>query len=229
MFGEADLYPYPSPRSPRTLPRVERLRRPAFQVNTPPHRGFLRSYLLCLLSASVLLATPLQAVARGKTENKWAPAQSKQTTAADFAVPSAESIVIMTRTVLLGLNDAVRTGNYTVFRDVASPSFREANSVRRLRQIFSSLSAQGMDLAAVAILPFNLPQAPAIDQNKRLHILGYFPGEPIQLNFELVFEAVANQWRLYGISVVPTKSASPATRTPTRRPNQQEEGSPAAK
>jgi hypothetical protein len=180
-------------------------------------------YLLCLLPFLGWIIAPLDAVGQSKpesqtTEPKQTPAQTKAA-AQEYAVPSAETIVVLIRSALLSLNDALHTGNYTVLRDVASPSFREANSVGRLNQIFSGLAAQGIDMGAVAILSPKLPQAPNIDQNRRLHIAGFFPGEPIQVNFELVFEAVANQWRLYAISVVPAKSASAKdSATPTNLP-----------
>jgi hypothetical protein len=102
------------------------------------------------------------------------------------------------------------TGNYTVFRDLAAPSFREANSAGRLYQIFSDLSAERISLSAVAILVPKLPEPPAINANKRLRIGGHFPGEPVQIHFDLQFEAVTGQWRLFGIAVHPAKSASPA-------------------
>ena len=133
-------------------------------------------------------------------------------------MPSAENIVVLIRSTLLTLNDAMHTGNYTVLRDLASPSFREANSAGRLVQVFSNLAAQRIDLTAVAILAPKLPQPPAIDQNKRLRISGFFPGEPVQLNFDLIFEVVANQWRLFGISVNPTRSATAETTAPTATP-----------
>ena len=134
-------------------------------------------------------------------------------------MPSAENIVVLIRSTLLSLNDALHTGNYTVLRDLASPSFREANSAGRLVQIFANLAAQRIDLTAVAILAPKLPQPPAIDQNKRLRISGFFPGEPVQINFDLIFEAVANQWRLFGIAVNPTRSASAETATPAPSPS----------
>jgi hypothetical protein len=137
--------------------------------------------------------------------------------APDVIIPSADIIVILIRSTLLSLNDALRTGNYTVLRDLASPSFREANNAGRLHQIFSNLSAQRIDLSAVAILSPKLAQAPGIDRDKRLHIAGYFPGEPIQIDFELVFEAVASQWRLFGVSVNPTKSVSADAAPPASR------------
>ena len=55
-----------------------------------------------------------------------------------------------------------------------------------------------------------LPEPPVIDAKKHLRISGHFPGEPVQINFDLQFEAVASQWRLFGIAVHPAKSASTA-------------------
>jgi hypothetical protein len=143
----------------------------------------------------------------------------KKPEAPEIVLPSAETVVILIRTTLLSLNDAMRTGNYTVLRDVASPSFREANSAGRLSQIFADVAAKNLDLAAVAILGPQLSQAPSIDQNKRLHISGYFPGNPVQLNFDLIFEPVNGQWRLFGLSVVPAPSATPnASAAPANPP-----------
>jgi hypothetical protein len=165
------------------------------------------------LAALAPLATPRHALAQTKTEPSLAQPNRPSTppvqmAAPDVVMPSADIIVILIRSTLLSLNDALRTGNYTVLRDLASPSFREANSAGRLHQIFSGLSTQRIDLSAVAILAPKLTLGPSIDQEKRLRIVGYFPGEPVQLNFELVFEAVASQWRLYGIAVNPAKSVS---------------------
>jgi len=182
-----------------------------------PHRRrrfWLLLLLLWALAGLALLAVaPRHAVTQGRTQApvvqpNQPSAQPTQAAAPELVIPSAEVIVILIRSTLLSLNDALRTGNYTVLRDLASPSFRETNNAGRLHEIFSGLSAQRVDLAAVAIVTPKLPQAPSIDQSKRLHIAGYFPGEPVQLNFELVFEVVANQWRVYGISVNPAKSVS---------------------
>ena len=152
-----------------------------------------------------------------------------QTATPDVVIPSADVIVILIRSTLLSLNDALRTGNFTVLRDLASPSFHEANNAGRLHQIFSGLSAQRIDLSAVAILAPKLSLAPSIDRDKRLHIAGYFPGEPIQLDFELVFEAVAGQWRPFGISVNPAKSvgadvAPPAATTLDKKKSSAQQG-----
>ncbi len=135
-----------------------------------------------------------------------------------MAVPSAESIVILIRSTLLSLSDALRTGNYTVLRDLAAPSFRERNTAGRLYQIFSVLAAKRVDLSAVAIMAPKLPQAPSIDRENRLRISGYFPGPPVQINFEMVYVAVSGEWRLFGLSVTPVKSVSDASAPPQATP-----------
>jgi hypothetical protein len=177
----------------------------------PPRRHLILSLLWALTFVAWLAASGYCAV-QPKPENP-----KKQDTP-EVVLPSAETIVILIRTTLLSLNDAMRTGNYTVLRDVASPSFREANTAGRLYQIFADVAAKNIDLAAVAILGPQLQQAPSIDQNKHLHISGYFAGNPIQLNFDLIFEPVNGQWRLFGLSVVPAPSASANASAPPASP-----------
>lgn len=189
----------------------------------------LFSCVIWALTAFACLATSDYSVAQPKP-------QAQQPSAPDVVLPSAETTVILIRATLLSLNDAMRTGNYTVLRDLAAPSFREANTAGRLYEIFSNLAAKRIDLSAVTILAPQVPQAPSIDENKRLHISGYFPGNPVQLNFELVFEAVSNQWRLFGIAVNPTQSVSanaspapanlPANQAPVNTPPPAQKGKP---
>lgn len=62
-----------------------------------------------------------------------------------------------------------------------------------------------MDLSAVAVIAPQLSQAPGLDKEKgMLHLKGYFPGEPVRIDFELLYQAVDGQWRLFGISVNPS-------------------------
>jgi hypothetical protein len=167
--------------------------------------------IMRVLTVLVCVGASGPAAAQGK--NGADAAKTSKPSAPELAVPSAESILIMIRTTLVNLDAAMATGNYTVFRDLAAPSFREANNAGRLYQIFSDVSARRISLSAVAILAPKLPEPPAIDANKRLRISGHFPGEPVQINFDLQFEAVASQWRLFGIAVHPAKSASTAAGT----------------
>jgi hypothetical protein len=125
-------------------------------------------------------------------------------------MPDAEKIVLLLRSTLVTLNDAIQTGNFTVLRDVGAPGFREANSAARLSQAFSNLASQGVDLSAVTTIAPQLTEAPTLDQQKgMLHLKGYFPGQPVQINFEMLYQAVGGRWRLFGLSVQPASSAGP--------------------
>jgi hypothetical protein len=128
-------------------------------------------------------------------------------------MPDAEKIVLLLRTTLNTLNDALQTGNFTVLRDMGAPGFRDANSAAKLSQSFSSLASKGIDLSAVSVIAPQLTQAPALDQSKgMLHLKGYFPGQPEQINFEMLYQAVDGRWRLFGLSVNPgPPTAAPAS------------------
>ena len=56
----------------------------------------------------------------------------------------------------------------------------------------------------MSIIAPQLTEAPALDQQKgMLHLKGYFPGQPVQINFEMLYQAVDSRWRLFGLSVQP--------------------------
>ncbi len=119
-------------------------------------------------------------------------------------MPDAEKIVLLVRNSLITLNDAIQTGNFTVLRDSGAPGFREANTAARLSQSFADLSARRIDLSAVAVMTPQLSEQPQLDQTKgMLRLKGYFSSRPVQIDFELLYQAVGGRWRLFGISVQP--------------------------
>ena len=123
---------------------------------------------------------------------------------------SLEQALYLIRSTLLTLNDANRTGNYTVLRDLAAPDFQARNTAADLAQIFSDLRRRKFDLFSVALAAPQLTAPPALDGNGMLRLTGTFPTRPLQINFDLMFQNVAGQWRLFGISVAtPQVSAQP--------------------
>jgi hypothetical protein len=106
-----------------------------------------------------------------------------------------------------------------VLRDLAAPSFQAKNSAADLARIFADLRARHFDLFAVALIAPQMTAPPRID-NGMLRLTGLFPMEPSHIPFDLLFQNVANQWRLFGISVqVPNtpvaeqKKQQPQTKT----------------
>jgi hypothetical protein len=123
---------------------------------------------------------------------------------------SLEQALYLIRSTLLTLNDANRSGNYTVLHDLAAPSLQAKNTSADLGQIFTDLRNRHVDLYAVAVLAPRLSAAPHIENN-RLRLTGDFPTKPLLIHFDLLFENVDAQWRLFGISVA-TPQAAPAAR-----------------
>jgi hypothetical protein len=163
-------------------------------------------------SAVSLLAFGAGALAQDVTVHKSAPKGAQpdpQPAAQQVVMPDAEKIVLLIRTSLLTLNDALQTGNFTVLRDMGAPGFRDTNTAARLSQSFSDLVAKGIDLSPVSVIAPQLSEPPSLDQEKgMLHLKGYFPGTPVQVNFELLYQAVAGRWRLFGLAVQPGTPAA---------------------
>lgn len=120
---------------------------------------------------------------------------------------SLEQALYLIRSTLITLNDANRSGNYTVLRDLAAPDFQARNTSADLAQAFSDLRRRNFDLYSVALLAPQLAAAPALDAEKRLHLVGFFPTRPQQINFDLLFEVVGAQWRLFGIAIATPDAA----------------------
>ena len=148
--------------------------------------------------------------------------------AAELAVHPAQidrnGVLILVRSTLLALDQANHTGNYTVLRDLGAPAFSAANSAARLGDIFASQRRDEMDLSGVAVLEPQLTLLPQIEANGLLHMTGFFPSVPKQVNFELLYSPVNGHWRLFGLSVnlgpsgpvAPTPPAPAAADTPLK-------------
>jgi hypothetical protein len=153
------------------------------------------------------------------------PAAQTAKPAAQVVMPDAEKIVLLLRTTLITLNDAIQTGNFTVLRDMGAPGFRDGNTAARLAQSFSDLASKGIDLSPTSVIAPQLTEPPGLDQKQSmLRLKGYFPGQPVQINFEMLFQAVDGRWRLFGLSVQPgpavAAQSAPAQNAPQSRPAQ---------
>ena len=109
-------------------------------------------------------------------------------------------VLILIRETLIALDQANKTGNYTVLRDLGSPAF-QANTSAKLAEIFAPERRDNLDLSGVAVLEPQLSLLPQIEANGLLHMTGFFPSAPQQVNFDVAFAPVNGQWKLFGISV----------------------------
>jgi hypothetical protein len=117
-----------------------------------------------------------------------------------------ELISILLRTTLVAVHHANVTGNYTILRDIAAPSFHEKNTAADLALIFEPIRSQNIDLVSAVLLEPQFAQDPVIDQQNMLRISGTLPTKPVGVAFDLIFQAVSGSWRLFGIAIAPTKA-----------------------
>src|SRR5204862_7302648 len=117
----------------------------------------------------------------------------------------------------IALDQANKTGNYTGLRDIGAPGF-QSNSAARLGEIFAKLRNDNLDLSGVVVIDPQLSLLPQIEANGLMHMTGFFPSVPNQVNFDLMYAPVDGQWRLFGISVVIGQSAPTAPEAPPSPP-----------
>src|SRR5262245_60846195 len=148
-----------------------------------------------LLAAMLLAAAPAASQQKGDPKQKSDPPHSAQQQ--QQVQVSVEQALYLIRSTLLTLNDANRSGNYTVLRDLAAPDFQAKNTAADLALVFSDLRQRKFDLFAVALAAPQLTAAPTLDANKMLRLTGFFPTRPSQINFDLIYRNVGGQWQLF--------------------------------
>jgi hypothetical protein len=122
-------------------------------------------------------------------------------------------VLILVRYALAALDQANKTGNYSVLRDIAAPNFAAANNPARLSEIFSNLRRQGVDLSGALVLEPQLTVLPEFDDQGYMRLAGFFPSVPLQLNFQMIFAPVGGQWRIFGLGAT-VGSSGPVAPTP---------------
>ena len=118
-----------------------------------------------------------------------------------IAMPAADEMLGLIRTTIIALNQANQTGNYTVLRDLAAPDFRNANDASRLGLIFQVLREQAIDLSPLLQISPEVSETPAFNAQGLLRLAGFFPTQPLRVNFDMSFQLIESPWRPYTISV----------------------------
>jgi hypothetical protein len=144
-------------------------------------------------------------------------AAAQQQAAAKPANIDRNGVLMLIRSTLLALDHANKTGNYTVLRDLGAPGF-QVNTAAKLAEIFAKQRGDKLDLSGVAVIDPQLSLLPQIEPNGLLHMAGFFPSVPSQVNFELLFAPVDGQWRVFGVSLSVGQSAPVAPPAPEPAP-----------
>jgi hypothetical protein len=187
------------------------------------------SALIAWLALACVVPNDVVAQQTEPTPKSGAPAAAKQAPKPAPPAPapatkpqtppqiSIEQVLYLIRSTMLTLNDANRSGNYTVMRDLAAPSFQAKNSSADLAQAFADLRRRNFDLHAAALIAPQLTTAPMIDAGGKLILAGVFPTRPLQIKFDMVFEVSDGQWKLLGIAIATPEA--PPLEAQTQQPN----------
>jgi hypothetical protein len=110
-------------------------------------------------------------------------------------------LALLIKSTIMAVQHANQTGNYSVLRDLGTPVFREQFDQASLAQIFANLRGRQLNLTPVMQLTPYLSKPPEITAQNRLHIVGNFATQPVQLQYELLFMSIDGNWRLDGLAV----------------------------
>jgi hypothetical protein len=178
---------------------------------------------LCLKAAGLslvgagLFSSSSPAPAHAQVPARGAPAPAAQASVDGFTAAR------LVWSAMAALDHANQTGNYSVMRDLGSPNFQANNSPATLAGIFEVVRAQQIDLS----FTFNVSPvwefAPTVLANGLLRTRGVFPLRPTAIAFDMLFENVGGQWRLFGISVAPQGQAAPQQAQPQQRQQPQQQ------
>jgi hypothetical protein len=157
------------------------------------------------------------ALLQRKPPKEAQPTQQQQPQQAQLAVPSGEAMLVMIRSSLLALSQANQTNNYAVLNALGSDNFRATNTPQRLAEIFAPFRANNIDLAPVALINPQLTAQPTVTGG-RLRMVGFFPSQPMQVNFDLTYDPTPAGWKMQGISVNLSRAQQVAQAQPAQQP-----------
>ncbi len=167
-----------------------------------------RALFLLTLTLPLALSHSLAPVASAQTRTAaapprpQAPAAKRETRSTEtrLRVPQSEAQVILVRSALMALNHANLTNNYAVLNALGSPGFQSGNGPQKLSQTFAAFRQNRIDLAPVAYVMPRQTAAATLDKG-RLRLVGTFPTQPMQVDYDLTYEPVGGQWQLFGVAV----------------------------
>ena len=114
--------------------------------------------------------------------------------------------------VVIAVDQANQTGNYTVLHGMGSDPFKKT-SPAELFKSFEGMRKSRLDLSSVLLYKPRLSTKPEL-VNGVLRATGYFPTEPLKINFDIVWVLATDHLLLEGLSITPSKDvvqAAPAS------------------
>ena len=120
-------------------------------------------------------------------------------------------ILILLRQTLAALDFSNKSGNYTILREASGPGFAVMNDAARLSKLFQNQRDRNLDYSGALVYEPQITEGPEITKMGILRFAGFFPSPTNQIKFEMHFQPVNGQWRLFGLAadITPLAPAAP--------------------
>jgi hypothetical protein len=128
------------------------------------------------------------------------PAPARTAGAPNLPVPDQRTALKMLYGIMAAVDQANRTGNYSVLRDLGTPAFQARNDQAALAAIFARLRRQQADISETLMATPVWEISPRLTSPTVLRMRGAFPLRPQSVAFDLLF-TWDRGWRLDGVAV----------------------------
>ena len=119
--------------------------------------------------------------------------------ALDMPGPSAQEVLV--KSILVTLNDAVASDNFTVLHAKISKPFRDQFPPEKLRAVFKDLIEKHAVFDAVVAQKMIPDEDAKIDDKGVLTLKGRFQTSPKQVKYQLGFIESEGAWKLSGVTI----------------------------
>ena len=141
------------------------------------------------------------------------PLQQSLSVGRAVEIPDSKTTLILIRTSLVALHQAIVTGNFTLLRDLGSPTFRQANTAAALSAALAAFIRSNVDLSEVVVMSPKLDAEPELTTLGELKLIGSFP-TAMPVAFQLLYQESGGRWVLHGMSVAVVENVA---RVPERK------------
>ena len=126
--------------------------------------------------------------------------QAQQRTAPS-PVPDQGSLLKLLWSTMAAVDQANKTGNYSVLHGLGSPAFQANNSPPALANVFARIRSQRIDLSDTFLVEPVL-DFPARIEGGLLRIRGAFRMRPTGVQFDLLYQW-DGAWKLHAVAIAP--------------------------
>lgn len=124
----------------------------------------------------------------------------------------SEEHLSMIRSLMVAINQANKTENYSVLRALGSPAMRKAFTDQSLKDYFAQLREIKYDMSSVLVTdPKLVAKDGKIGTSKALKLQGAFPTKPLSIEFDVTYIDVSGVWELDAIGVQARKAPNAIT------------------